>query len=366
MHPEMSERGCKMLFSYLLTHCNCLEMMIQSLSMKYTNVAAFKKDISPSQGASLFMIISKEDFERQEVVNHLIDILKIERESLIKFQGAHLSIEALNTELYSMGLFASRRMILIREADKLQKPLLPVLLKFLSKPTQDVFVILETEAFNRNTNFYKEVDASGVMLDVPELKPKDKVSALLGVLREKAATSGKTIDPQVCNLMLNQLGTDQALLHNELEKVICYVGDRKIITAEDVRSICGSVPQETIWQFGDALFKKEAPAALKMVHGLLSDGTHFLSLLRQIRSQFQTKYQVCSILASGGSSADIEKQFPYMKGFVLETNVRMAQGYGLEGFKKAMIAIDEAELAAKNSQVSPELSAEILVIKLTS
>ena len=332
--------------------------------MKYSSAAVFKKEVRAD--TSVFMILSKEDFERQEVVDHLIKTLKIEKEALVKFQGASLTSEALSTELYSMGLFATRRAILIRDVDKLQKPVLAVLLKFLSKPTPEVFVILEAEAYNRNTTFYKEMDASGIMLDVPELKPKDKISALQNVLREKAAAVGKTIDAQVSHFMINQLGTDQALLHHELEKVICFVGDRKMITSDDIRTICGSVPQETIWQFGDALFKKDAPAALKMLHGLLSDGTHFLSLLRQIRSQFQTKYQVCSILASGGSHQDIEKQFPYMKGFILETNVRMAQGYGLDGFKKAMIAIDEAELAAKNSQTSPELSAEMLVIKLTS
>lgn len=334
--------------------------------MKYTHVAAFKKELGPNPAGPLFMILSKEDFERKEVVDYLVHALKIEKESCIHFQGSQTSPEALNSELNSMGLFATRRVILIRDADKLPKNTLPILLKFHEKPSRDVFVILEAEAFNKNTNFYKEIDASGILLDVPELKPKEKASAMLNVLREKATALGKTIDPQVCNLMINQLGTDQALLHNELEKVICFVGDRKNISAEDIRAICGTVPQESIWQFGDALFKKDAPSALRMVHGLLSDGTHFLSLLRQIRSQFQTKYQVCSILASGGSFADIEKQFPYMKGFVLDTNVRMAQGYGLESFKKAMIAIDEAELAAKNSQTSSELSAEILIIKLTS
>jgi DNA polymerase-3 subunit delta len=334
--------------------------------MKYTQISQFKNEINPDSSALFFMILSKENFERQEIITHIIHILKIEKESLTSFQGAHVSPENLSAELSSMGLFASRRCIVIRDADKLQKNTLPILLKFLEKPAPDIFVILEAEAFNRNTNFYKAVEASGMMLDVPELKPKDKIATLLGVLREKAAAQGKTIDPQVCNLMINQLGTDQALLHNELEKVICYVGERKMIHADDIRAICGSVPQETIWQFGDALFKRDAPTALKILHGLLSDGTHFLSLLRQIRSQFQTKYQVCSILASGGSFADITKQYPYMKGFILDTHVRMAQGYGLESFKKAMITIDEAELAAKNSQTSPELAAEMLVIKLTS
>jgi DNA polymerase-3 subunit delta len=334
--------------------------------MKYTNIAAFKKELGQNQAGPLFMILSKENFERKEVVDYLIKALNIDKESCFHFQGNQTQPEVLHSELNSMGLFATRRLILVCDADKLPKNTLPIILKFLSKPSPDVFLILEAEAFNRSTNFYKEIDSSGVMLDIPELKPKEKATAMLAILREKAAALGKTIDPQVCNLMINQLGTDQALLHHELEKVICYVGDRKNINADDIRAICGTVPQESIWQFGDALFKRDVAAALKMVHGLLSDGTHFLSLVRQIRSQFQTKYQVCSILASGGSFSDIEKHFPYMKGFVLDTNVRMAQGYGLESFKKAMIAIDDAELAAKNSQTSSELSAEILIIKLTS
>ncbi len=334
--------------------------------MKYINIAAFKRELAQQTLPHVYMILSKDAFERKEVVDFLLVLLRQGDRSFEIFQGNKLLPEQLDSEIHSMGLFSQRRILLIRDADKISKPVQAIVSQFLAKPFPDVYLILETEAFNRNTNFYKEMEALAALVDIPELKPKDKMALMMTTLREKAIAAGKTIDPQVCTMMMNQLGTDSALLHNELEKLICYVGERKIIGMEDVRAMCRSIPQDTIWQLGDAIFKKDAAAALKIMRGMLSDELPFLVLLRQIRSQVQIKFQVCSILASGGSPYDIEKQFSYMKGYVLETNMKQAQEYGFESFKKAMLAIDQAELEAKNSQGSMEFLADILIIKITS
>jgi len=76
---------------------------------------------------------------------------------------------------------------------------------------------------------------------------------------------------------------------------------------------------DTGWQLGDALFRRDALTALKIGKALLMDGTALIALLRQIRSQYQTAFQVATILELGGSSADISKQFPYMRGGILES-----------------------------------------------
>src|SRR5262249_40672120 len=132
----------------------------------------------------------------------------------------------------------------------------------------------------------------------------------------------------------------------------------------DVAAVCSSINLDNAWQLGEAIFRRDVPTALRISKGLLADGTAFIALLRQIRTQFQTEFQVCSILSRGGSHAEIAQEFPYMKGQILDRHMHQAQSYGMQRFKSALLAIDEAELSAKNNG-DPDFLAERLIIKLT-
>lgn len=324
--------------------------------MKWVNLNAFKGHTP----ASFYMILSKEDFERKEAIEWVVG-----NRSISTFDGERLKENELIDELQSSSLFVKERVVVIRDADSLNKPILTRLEKYLESPNPTVTLILTGATFNRKTNFFKRVEEIGELLDIPEPKPYEKEAALIPKVTQWAAAAQKKMDPSTIKLFIKQLGTDQMLLHTEMEKLVCYSGDRNVITSQDIQAICGMMNQENTWQLGDALFRKETASALRIIHGLLQEGESFFTLIRQVRSQFQTKFQICSVLASGGSAADIQTQFPYMKGFVLDNNIQMAQGYGMARFKKAMIHIDEFEILAKNSSLTHELLTELLVAKLT-
>ena len=99
--------------------------------------------------------------------------------------------------------------------------------------------------------------------------------------------------------------------------------------------------------------------------GLLESGNPFLPLLRQIRFQFQTEYQVSLLLSQGKESQEITKQFPYMKGQVLERHLEQVRHYGCSAFKEGLLAIDEMEMRAKNSSVDEKILLELLIYTLT-
>ena len=106
--------------------------------------------------------------------------------------------------------------------------------------------------------------------------------------------------------------------------------------------------------------------SLRIARSILEDGVPIFSLLRQIRSQFQSKLHICSILATGGSPADIQQKFPYMKGRILQNNMQLAQQYGLQRLQKGIILIDETEIKGKNSMLDHAFLVEHLIAKLTT
>lgn len=338
--------------------------------MKYSSLTAFEKHLESASPhfSDIYSILAKEPFVRkkaEDCVKALV--LKEETSPELAFQvfdAERHDVQMVLQELEMFAFFSKKRVIIVQNADSYDKASTLKLETYCSSPNRTVCLVLTAPSLNRATTFYKKLEKVGVVLDVPEEKPWEKEKSIAQWLHSEALKEGKQLSPQVSQILIKQLGTDQILLSSELEKLICYTGDRKVINEKDVSAVCPVINQENGWQLGEAIFRRETAVALRISKGLLNDGTVLIALLRQIRSQFQTEFQICNILEQGGTPADVSREFPYMKGMILERHVRQSQAYGIQRFKKGILAIDETEIQAKNSGIDADFLAERLMIKL--
>jgi len=341
--------------------------------MKYTNFKAFERHLESTDAkllADIYMITGKDAFERKTAVDKLVETLlkgqKNPELALKVFDGNKLPVNSLMDELNALPFFAEKRIVHIQDADGIVKKDTLAIENYFANPNRTLCLILSASAIASTTTFHKKAEKAGIILDIPEEKPWEKEKSSSEWMLSKVASEGKKIAPQAAQMLQKQLGTDHALLHSELEKLFCYIGDRQEITPDDVSSISASVNVENTWQLCDAIFSRNANAALRIAKGLLADGVPFLGLLRQIRTQVQTDYQIGCMLASGGTAADVSHQFPYMRGQILDRHIQAAQAYGLQRFKKSMLKIDETESLMKNSQGEEDFLAEMLIIKMVT
>lgn len=339
--------------------------------MKYDNRKAFEKhfqEAAPHHLSSVYFILGKEEEECHDIAQGLIQTLlgeKLSKELALRvFSGAQAAIEEILDELGSLSFFAPKRIIWIQQFDKFKKNALDALEQVLGRLSKSHYLVMTASSLTRTTSFYKAVEKVGVLLDLPDSKPWEKEKRLVEWLNHQASAHRKLMAYPVCQQLVKQVGSDQALLQRELEKLLCFIGDRKEITIEDIRAISTYSSSETVWQLGEAIFRREAATALKIGRALLSEGQPLLPLLRQIRSQFQTDYQIC-LLVNQGRHVEVTREFPYMKGQILERHLQLSQQYGAERFKQGLLAIDAIEIQSKNSHLDETLLMDILIAKLT-
>lgn len=339
--------------------------------MKYNNLRAFEKHLegsAPSHFSPVYLVVSKEPFIRKKAVERILfHTFKGETSelNLKSLEGESASIAAIESELNHTSLFAEKSALVIYQADKLKKNVSKILESYVSNPNPKMYLILVAPAWAATTNSYKQLEKRGVIVDIPLEKVWEKEKSVAIWIGEYLSSAGKKIAPELCQSLVKQIGTDQSVLEQELEKLLCYLGERLEITRNDLAAICSHLSNETIWQLGEAIFRREPGVALSICKSLLDEGAPLIVLLKQLRHQFQTNFQVYSILAQGGTGQDIAEQFPYMKGIILEKHIQVAQNYGLQRLKSGIIAIDETDLKARNSITEADLLAELLMIKLT-
>lgn len=339
--------------------------------MKYSHLGAFEKHLAgaaPIHFAPLYAILSKDDFNRriayEKLISHLLGNQASNPMSLSIYDDEKVNMDAVLHELNSGVFFSGKRVVVIHHAENFLKAATEKLLAYYERPNPSVYLVLTATSLSASTNFYKKSELIGVILEIPEEKAWEKEKSLKDWIEQKVASYGKQIEPSASQLLFKQIGTDQAILNQEIEKLVCYVGERSQLSTQDVYAVCIQMNVENVWQLGEAIFRRDPLVALRISLALLQEGTPLLMLLRQIRSQFQTDFQVCSILAQGGSGSEITKQFGYMRGQILDRHMQLSKNYGMQRFRKGMILIDEAELAAKNSATENSYLIERLITKL--
>ena len=340
--------------------------------MKYDSIRSFEKHLkeaSPSLFSFLYVVLSKDDFVRKSINGKISEALLANQKNgelgLKIFNGEHHSIEFVLQELETLSFFAERKVILVNHFENLPKTSLEKLLPFISSPTPDTYLILSGSSLNANTLFFKQAEKAGIVLSLPEDKPWEKEKSMQAWAIAYAAENNKKLAAQTGQFLTKHIGSDPATLKQELDKLICYIGSNSEITNNDILTICSKQNHETIWQLGEAIFNRDPVTALSISKGMLEEGTPLIVLLRQIRSQFQTEFQICTLLSQGGTSSDITRQFPNLKGQILERHIRNAQTFGMKKLRECLLIIDASEFKAKNS-VPPELLNELLMVQLTS
>ncbi len=339
--------------------------------MKLTHLRAFEKHLDgacPNHFALLYVILGKDGFQRKSAIEKLSSALQKsftqDDFELQTLDAERISIKELMQELNAMALFVTKRALILENADKLDKEEMTALEHYFEKPNRSIYLILTAASLHHGTNFYKKSEKIGIVFEFPEEKPWEKERSIQEWILSTVSAEGKSIDSTCCQQLIKLLGTQQELLYTELQKLFCYVGNRINISLQDIAAIISSIPLDNGWQLGEAIFRRDGAAALRICKSILLDDTPFFVILRQLRSQFQTEIQVCSILTQGGDPSEVTRQFPYMKGTILERHMTLSQSYGMQSFKAGLLKIDEIELQAKNSGLSIDFLAELLMIKL--
>jgi DNA polymerase-3 subunit delta len=152
-------------------------------------------------------------------------------------------------------------------------------------------LIITTDTVNKGQKIYKLIETVGVVVDcfVPKGDRKADRQVQETVLKEKMRAflikRGKQAQPDVFAALYDRTGFDLRNFMNNLEKLIDFVGDRKQITAADVRAISRRTKTDPIYALTNAVAERDVTKALFYLQSLLEDNFHPLQVLTAICNQ---------------------------------------------------------------------------------
>ena len=164
--------------------------------------------------------------------------------------------------LQTLPFLGSRRLLVIREIQKFTE--WKHLLDYLKDPNPTSSLLMTSSELKRSNAQFKTLSSNA---EVSELKrPYGK--ALIKWVGDRFRKSGRSIDPQLSEILIQIAGEDLGILATEIDKVVLSSGDRERITQEDLDvSVPGGV--EIVFNLLDALGDHNGSRAMSSLRTLL-------------------------------------------------------------------------------------------------
>lgn len=303
--------------------------------MRYQNLSAFQKHLSaaaPHNLCRLYLIGMADDFERTKAIDSILAHLPVPP---TRFSGADCNLKDCLDAMQSGSLFGEA-VVVIDEIEKFGKKEQVVLADCVKNIAG--YLILGTRS---KTSLVAAVDAQGVVLDLLEEKPWDKEKRLIEELCAIAKKSNKILDGDVPQLLIERLGVDSALLFSEVEKLVCYVGERLSITRQDVLQISPASRTSTLWQTAEeVIWEGKTFGAI--------DESAFHGLIPALRSQLHIGLTLATLIDEKCPSDQWNRYLPKLWPKMLEKRSSSAARLGAPYFRKGLTKLSEIELLSRS------------------
>ena len=148
-----------------------------------------------------------------------------------------------------------------------------------------VVLLLTATTVDARKRLFKRLREIGACLTLGAAKERSGAltrDTIDEVVRHAAREFGKRLAPEAHELIVRRAGSEAALLTAELEKLYLYVGERSLVTEEDVRLVFRDMAESWIFDFTGALATRQLARALPLLRGLLAHGEPPLRLLAMI------------------------------------------------------------------------------------
>lgn len=230
-----------------------------------------------------------------------------------------------------------------------------------AKPPTTILVLVDGKIAKSNPLLRKLAKIAKVQ-EFPALKR----DGLQHWVQARVAGRAATISPRAAWLLTETAGEDLWVLANEIEKLSLYAKGRQI-EEEDVRRVTSSAREASIFAMVDAIAEKRLPAAMRLLHQLLTEGTPPTHLLTMMSRQVRLMVQAKELSRQTRLSSDEKRvQLGVSWNYPVDKLLSQSADHSKERLFAIYEKILETDLAIKTGKWPDELALDLLVADVCS
>ena len=269
--------------------------------------------------------------------------------------GAADVLQAADTATFTLGT----RLLLVIAAAAWKAADRDRVADYLSDPVPGVCLALVGETFRKTERLTKLLEKGGQVLryDLPK-----RQADVAEWVRGQARASGARLSPAEARYLVAQVGSDSDLLETELAKLAAYTLGRPV-TTDDIDEVCSPTLDARIYELTDAVGRRNAPAAFRVLEGLYAGGGKSSGEVAR-----STLYSLVRYVGQLSSVMDLPHEMPAaevaatlgIKPFTAQKLLEQRDRFERRTIERALAALADAQAAmVGGSELDPEFSLEL-------
>lgn len=212
----------------------------------------------------VYWLEGEEPYFIDQVVNYAEHHILNESEAgfnLTVFYGRDADWTAIVNACRRYPMFAERQVILLKEAQQMRD--VEKLEAYIDNPLNStIFVVSYKEKkVDARTKFAKLLKQKGEMLTTKKMYDNQ----LPDWVSQMVQRHNLTISQKALLLLVDHIGNDLSRLQNEVEKIAVNLNGRTNVTEEDIETFVGISKEFNVFEFQDAVVKKDLPKAIRII-----------------------------------------------------------------------------------------------------
>ncbi len=199
-------------------------------------------------------------------------------------------------------LSASRRIIVIRDFDKIKEDETEMVLEYLKRPAPTATVVFQTAALDQRRKISTALLKAASVVAFDRLSEQQAARWAEGYLKLRDCR----IEPAALGLLIGLVGTRLSRLANELDKLAAFAGGG-FINSDTVGELVPRAREHTTWELWDAILERNRKRALRLTERLLDDGNEPLMILGALAGLYRRLLAAKDLIARGAPVEEVNR-----------------------------------------------------------
>ncbi len=275
------------------------------------------------------------------------------------FSGDNAKADDVIASANTLPFLAPRRLVIVRDADKMSTEELGVLAEYAKDPSPVATLVLVATSIARNTRIFKAIDALGGVSEYAA----PKKSELPGWVSKLFVAKGRTISRDGAEALVRAVGKDLRRLDSEADKVIAYAGIKQTLDRADVEAVVVESAPTSIFEFLDAVGARDAASALGLLGDLVDSGESLPGIHAMTLRHLRSLVGIVSLRERGLGGSEAARMLK-LADWQYRNLARQAERFREDELVAALGRAADAESKMKTSQGEPRLVFERFVVSV--
>jgi DNA polymerase-3 subunit delta len=216
------------------------------------------------------------------------------------FYGDEASGADIRNSVAAVPVFAERRVVVVKAAEKLSARESEQLLDCVNNPVESTALVFVSPKLDGRLKFSQALMRAAVVVDCAPLRE----AQLPSWIAREAERVGLRLEEEATQVLQEACGASLYGVRRELEKLASYVPPDRAVTVADVHLLRGMDPGASVFDLTLAIAEGRRGRALSILARNLEAGEAPLRILGSLAWQYRRLWKVKESLANGGREGE--------------------------------------------------------------